>query len=559
MRLSRFTTVALMGLIGLPASPLPPLRAQTTGPSPAEALPLAPQVKGGRPRSDSSVLPPAATRLGPGLEGLAAPDPLALPVKPSQVRIRELRPLGLLEVEQLAEVNNPDLKAIALQVEQAQSNLRAQIALWYPNISFNVSSFPAYTSGSQYSSAITGTGEERGTTYTSIWQTQAALQVTWPLIDPTRTPQIAAARDSFERAKNQYLIALRELRLQANEVYFDLQRADDQVRTFQESVRASLVSVRDAKARFQAGVATRLDVLRAETQLAFNQQELTSALATQAIARRTLAGLLSLPQSVTPTAKEPAAIVGTWKPSLQESIVAAYAFREELDQTLLDISIANSNANFQLGQVQPFLNIFNTLRMGRSQGSEFVQEVIPGEISWSVDNAVGLNLSWNLFDGGRARALYRESKQRADENRYRFAQRRNSIREEVEESFYTLESSNRNIATTAREVVSAREALRLSRLRFQAGVVTQSEVVDTQRDLTRAEVSYAIAITDYNKALARLRRRTGLDQIELCQRAALPATKPMIPGVSDVPVEPRPLVPACRLQGSTSSLPNLLD
>ncbi|MEB3348920.1 MAG: TolC family protein [Cyanobacteriota bacterium] len=557
MRLSRFTTVALLGLIGLPASPTP-ASAQTV-PPPAQAVPLAPKVKGSRPKADPSVMPPAATKLAPELEGLAAPDPLSLPVQPVQVRIQELRPLSLLEVEQLAEFNNPDLKAIASQVEQAQSNLRAQIALWYPNINLNINSFPSFTAGSQFSSAITGTGQQRGTTYTSIWQTQAALQVTWPLIDPTRTPQIAAARDSFERAKNQYLIALRELRLQANESYFDLQRADDQVRTFQESVRASLVSVRDARARFQAGVATRLDVLRAETQLAFNQQELTSALATQAIARRTLAGLLSLPPNVTPTAKEPAAIVGTWKPSLQESIVAAYAFREELDQTLLDISIANSNANAQLGQVQPFLNIFNTLRTGRSRGSEFVQEVIPDETSWSFDNTVGLNLTWNLFDGGRARALYRESKQRANENRFRFAQRRNSIREEVEESYFTLESTNRNIATTTREVVAAREALRLSRLRFQAGVVTQSEVVDTQRDLTRAEVSYAIAVTEYNKALARLRRRTGLDQIELCQRPALPATKPVIPGVSDVPVEPRPLVPACRLQGPTGSLPNLLD
>ncbi|MFM9109223.1 MAG: TolC family protein, partial [Prochlorococcaceae cyanobacterium] len=350
-----------------------------------------------------------------------------------------------------------------------------------------------------------------------------------------------------------------DLRLRGAEAYFDRQRAADQVRTVHESVRASLVSGRDAWGRFQACVATRLDVLRAETQLAFNQQELTSSLADQAIARRKLASLLSLPQSVTPTAKEPAAIIGTWKPSLQESIVAAYAFREELDQAILDISIANSNANAQLGQAQPFLNIVNTLRLGRSQGSANDKDVDPDEVGWNIDNTLGLSISWNLFDGGRARALYRQGKQQAAENRYRFAQRRDAIREEVEESFYNLESSNRNIATTAREVVSAREALRLSRLRFQAGVVTQSEVVDTQRDLTRAEVSYAIAVTEYNKALARLRRRTGLDQIEFCNRPALPATKPVVSGVTDVPVEPRPLVPACRLQGPTSALPKLVD
>jgi len=81
-----------------------------------------------------------------------------------------------------------------------------------------------------------------------------ALTAQWDLINPQRVPQIAAARDQFEKAKNQYLIALRELRLQAAQAYFELQLSDDTVRIGQESVRASLVSLRDARARFQAGV-----------------------------------------------------------------------------------------------------------------------------------------------------------------------------------------------------------------------------------------------------------------------------------------------------------------
>ena len=133
-----------------------------------EPLPLAPDVKGPRPKSDPSVLPPAATTLDPALQPLAAPESLGLPIKTDQVRINELRPLGLGEVEQLAEVNNPNLKSLASQVEQAQSNLRAQIALWYPNLNLNAGSFPSYTGGQQYSSSITGTGQERGNTISSI-------------------------------------------------------------------------------------------------------------------------------------------------------------------------------------------------------------------------------------------------------------------------------------------------------------------------------------------------------------------------------------------------------
>ena len=511
----------------------------------AAPLPLAPASKGNRPKSNPKVMPPAARTLPPELRDLVAPASLALPDHPRQVRINQLRPLSLDQVEILAEVNNPNLKAIASQVEQAQSNLRAKLSLWYPQLVFTTSSFPIYTGGQQYSSGFTGTGQPRGTTLDSIWKMQAALQASWALIDPTRTPQIAVARDQYEKAKNEYLIGLRDLRLQASKIYFELQTADDQVQIGQEGVRASLVSLRDARARFQAGVATKLEVLEAETQLARDEQLLTNALANQATARRALAALLDLPQDLTPTAADPARVVGIWLPSLQESIVAAYRFREELDQILLDISIANSSANAELGRVQPFLKIVNTLGFGRSYGYEFSPRVVDPITGWNAENAVGLNLNWTIYDGGSAQATYRQAKQKAQEERFRFASKRDIIRQDVETSFYELEKNNRNILTTSREVISTRESLRLARLRFQAGVTTQREVVDTQRDLTQAEVRFSTAISDYNKALVELRRRTGLDQIASCEPPVLPPNKPVVPGATDVPVEPLPLLPAC--------------
>ncbi len=128
----------------------------------------------------------------------------------------------------------------------------------------------------------------------------------------------------------------------------------------------------------------------------------------------------------------------------------------------------------------------------------------------------------------------------------RFADTRDRLRFEVEESFYELRQANRNIQTTSREVLSSRESLRLARLRFQAGVSTQREVVDNQRDLTQAEVRYAQALAQYNISVAEMRRRTGLDQVAVCQATSLGATKPVLESMENIPVPPEPLQPACQ-------------
>ena len=521
-------------------------------------LPNAIDIKGPRPKADPSVLPPAATTLPDDLKALSSPDSLALPDLPSQVTIRELRPLTLQEVERLVEVNNPGLKAAASQVEQAKSALRAAIALWYPTVNLTANGLPQYLEGERYSNPdflttfnqqnpLTGesfSGRDPNT-YTKRWSATFSAQVQWNLIDPARVPQIASARDSFEKASDAYLIALRDLRLQASTSYFELQRQDEQVRIGQQSVRASLVSLSDARARYQAGVANKLEVLEAQTQLSRDRLQLTNGLAAQSRARRGLASLLDLPQDVTPTAADPSRVLGTWQPSLQESIIAAYAFREELDQFILDISISNSNANAALAAVQPVLSIFNSFDTTRIQGqSNRSGSIDLDDFNWNYNNAVGLSATWNIFDGGRARAQYRQRKQRAEESKYNFASERDSIRSEVEDSFFNLRRASQNIHTSTSEVLTAAESLRIARLRFQAGVTTQREVVETQRDLTEAQVRYADAINAYNVSIAELRRRTGLDQVLACPALNLPATKPPQADIN-VPIEPQPNRPPC--------------
>ena len=509
-------------------------------------LPDAIDLKGARPKADPSTMPQAIDSLPASLEPLVAPPSLALPNAPSQVRILELRPLTLEESIQLAEFNSPQLKAAASRVDQAKSALRAAIASWYPTVDFSASGLPEYFKSYSYQNpdfAPIGANEN----FSREWRANSSLRVSWDLINPARVPQIAAARDRFERTAEAYLIALRDLRLEAQTAYFDLQRADEGVRIGQDSVKASLVSYRDSRARFNAGVNTKLEVLEAETQLARDRDTLTTNLRLQGEQRRNLARVLDLPQDVTPTAATPARPMGLWEPSLQESIIAAYNYREELDQLILDISINNSQANASLAAVQPVLSFVNSTSASRfdgQSGKTSLSEIDMGDFTYGVQNSTALTASWRLFDGGRAGAEYRRSKQAAEQSQFDFAKLRDQIRFEVEQSFLGLRAAIQSIDTTAIEVLSSKESLRLSQLRVQAGVGVQREVVNNQRDVTQAELKYARAINSYNSNLALLQRRTGLDALVACNAVSLPSTKleldqPLIP------IEPTPLKSAC--------------
>ena len=530
-----------------------------------ETLPTATELKGPRPQADPSVLAPAATTLPESIDSLKSPPSLALPNLPDQVRIRELRPITLAEAEQLAEVNSPNLKAVALQVQQAKSSLRASISRWYPTLDLRANGLPQYLSSENRSfesngteltnplNSLTDSQQDEATQRTTesqrtsqVTSANFSAQLRWNLIDPARVPEISAARDNFERVRDSYLIALRDLRLTVATAYFTLQRFDESVNVGKQSVVSSLISLRDARARYQAGVATKLEVLEAETQLARDKDILTDSLSAQVKARRALARITDLPQDVTPTAASPSRIIGVWNPSLQESIIAAYAFREELDQFILDISINNSNANAALAAVQPVLGIYNNFTTQSFERQQYQDSRTRDLNGWSVDNAVGLSATWNIFDGGRARAEYRRNKQRAEESAYNFSNQRGVIRFQVEEGFYNLRASQQKIRTTSREILSQREALRLARLRFQAGVTTQREVVENQRDLTRAQLRYVTAIADYNISIAELKRRTGLDQVTSCPDLDLPAEKAQPAASEDVLIEPSPNIPACQ-------------
>ena len=445
------------------------------------------------------------------LYDLNSPEDLFLPSRSREVLVKNYKTVNLDQLEDILINNNRTIKIYLEKINQAKSILRSSLSLWYPTLNLTSNGIPQYFSSNNYndSSLI-------GDTSSKQWSSSINAQLKWDLINPARIPEIASARDSFEKSKHSYSIILRDLKLEAKKRYFNLQKANEEIEVANKSIESSKIGLRDAEIRFESGIGTKLEVLEAKTQLARDQQLFNIKSGDQKIGQRSLAEILNFPEDVTPLIGSKTKVLGIWDLSLEDSIIAAYSSRKELDSILLDISINNNNANVALAVAQPKLSIVNTSTSSFAKGE--LNQISPNTSnkSSSFSNTIGLNATWFVFDGGKSKSLYKYNKSKAKEARLNFALSRAQIRKEVEEVFYRLESAKLNISSAYTEVLSARESLRLAKLRYKSGITTQREVVNNQRDLTDSEVRYIISVTSYNTLLADLSRQTGLEKIKPC-------------------------------------------
>ncbi|BBD60545.1 outer membrane efflux protein [Nostoc sp. HK-01] len=412
-------------------------------------------------------------------------NPLQFPTKPQEVQIQTTVPLSLAQALELARRNNRNLQVTILELERSRSALRESQAALFPTLDINGSvtnSGNGFSSStSQPSTSFNGTAQLNYNLYTS----------------GSRQAIIKQAEEQLRIDELDVENQSREIELNIKTQYYNLQQADEQVRINQSAVANAQASLRDAQARERAGVGTRFDVLQAQVNLANAQQDLTNSLSDQQIARRQFGTLLSLPQTVDITAADTVALAGLWQPSLEQTIVEALQNRPELRQQIAQRNISEQQRRQALAQVRPQVGLVTSYNLlDRFNDSASITD----------GYSIGLQASVNLFDGGAANARAAQARSNIAIAETQFANQRDQIRFNVEQYYAQLRSNLDNVQTSSVGLEQAREALNIARIRYQAGVGTQTEVIEAENDLTRAEGNRVTAILDYNRALANLQR-----------------------------------------------------
>ncbi|HIK54712.1 MAG TPA: TolC family protein [Synechococcales cyanobacterium M55_K2018_004] len=480
------------------ATEQPPPATPADGGQPGGVAPAADTTpaSGGRPGTGGNSTPrptPASTdtvidRLNP------SPNPLAVPTRPEEVRITVNQPITLQQALELAQRNNRPLQTAILELESSRQAVREAQASLLPTVAANAN----ITNSGRDVQVFQGPFLPFATEFRTATSVGASLQVTYPLFTSgRRLATISAAEAQARFQALQVEVLAEQIRLDVSTEYYDMQQRDEEVRIARDALQQAERSLRDAEALERAGVGTRFDVLQAQVDVANSRQELTQALSQQAIARRRLVQRLGLAENANISAADPVAVAADWALSLEDSVVLAYRNRAELEQQLVQREIAQERRRVALAALGPEVSVFAQYNLAVT---------LDQDNGFRDDYQVGARVNLNLYDGGAARARARQQEINQAIAETRFADLRQTVRFQVEQAYSTLQANRENIRTTRLGVEQAREALRLARLRFQAGVGTQSDVLRAQTELTRAEVNQLNAILGYNRSLVLLQR-----------------------------------------------------
>ncbi len=392
----------------------------------------------------------------------------------------------LRELIREALANNLDLKIAAARVLEAEAALGVTRADLFPNVAAAVQTQPVPRQpGDQLTSNFLG-----GTSLS--WEIDV-----W-----------GRFRRSTEAARAQLLATeegrravITSLVADTASLYLQLNNLLELLTITQQTIDAERESLRLVERRAHGGVASAAEALQAKNQLASTEVQVPVLQRSLAQTQNALAFLLGVP----PRAIE----VPANKPVLSVPPDIPAGLPSELIDRRPDIRAAEANlsaANAQIGGAKSLFCPSITLPGFYGRQSTSLSDVVNGGAA--VVSSLGVDILQPIFQGGRLLSSYRQARAQAERLALTYRQTILQALREVSDALVSYDRRRAEIDGDRSRVDTARELLRLTEMRYNSGVVSYLEVLDSQVrlysaqvDLANAEFNQRIDVVQLYKAL----------------------------------------------------------
>lgn len=315
------------------------------------------------------------------------------------------------------------------------------------------------------------------------------------------TNQFRAATLAREAGEHRLKHAEEKNRVAVRSLFFRALGSQILVEVAEQNIATLEGHLKDINSRVRSGVSTKYDGLRAEVQLEEARTDKVAAESNVAVARARLFEAVGRADDGLP-------LIGKLPDDFRiavEKIKVQDATREDRLAQVRTVEAQERSAAAAKAHWMPKVSVFGNEEW-YNNSNHYISE--DGE---RFGNAymLGVQLRWNLFDGGASLASQRLAeieKQIANEKLAQFDQ---AAPVDLEESKRRLNYNLINFRAKLGSIRKAEEAVRLARGGLRAGTRTNTEVLDAVVDLNRAKAASIKSQVEAIEALGQLELTVG--------------------------------------------------
>ncbi|MDQ3827890.1 MAG: TolC family protein [Candidatus Tectomicrobia bacterium] len=483
----------IMGELAIPvlSSQQPTAVAQV---SPVPGSPATPSPEIGRsstPSAPEGQLPPPA----PGYPARLPPSPLLSPDIPE---------MDLERLVQIALDNQPRLRSSQASLEGAQARVGIAKSAYFPTIDTTLGYNRATANVAGGISPSSGNVIQRRVSGTSVNRQDFTAELTQNVFDSFRREwRLQAAREEQNAAQFDLSTTRQDVILSVQEAFYNYLLARRLVEVNAEAVRRNLQNLERARGFFEVGTRPKIDVTRAQVDLANAELGLVRARNAVAVTFAALNNAIGVPEfppyrvsadlEIAPMSEKPEELMKT----LEDSIRTALENRTEIRAFQARIRAAEAALTLSKRNFLPSV----------SAGAEwnYRGQELPYAPNWTV----GATLSVPILNPPLFSQVDEAASDLAGAQANEEISAQNVVLE-VQQSFVDLVSARERIRTAEVLLAQARENLALAQGRYEVGVGPLIDVTDAELALTQAESENIQAIVDYKLSEVRLRKAMGL-------------------------------------------------
>lgn len=386
--------------------------------------------------------------------------------------------------EQVA-ISNQNLAQAEAQYRQARALVQSARASYFPSVGADASATRTHSGSSRTSGAnsqqSTGSANNYALSVSAAWEIDV-----WGRVRRTVEANQASAEASAADLAAVRLSAQAELA----QNYFQLRTSDAQKQLFEDSVADFAKSLQLTKNRYESGVAAKVDVVQAETQLKNTQAQAVDVGVQRAQLEHAIALLIGKPASSFSLAPAPLAAVA---PAVPVGVPSQLLERRP-DVAAAERRVVAANAQIGVAKAAYFPSLTLSGSAGY-QSSSLADLITAPSRFWSIGPA----LAQTLFDGGLRRAQSDQAVAAYDADVASYRQTVLTGFKEVEDNLAALRILEQEAQIQDEALQSAKQSVVLTTNQYKAGIVSYLNVIEVQ---TTALATQRSAVDILNRRLA---------------------------------------------------------